>query len=197
MHDGPTSQEWGERRPGDELVPAPDVVMDTAFTVPAPPHVVWPWIVQLGKKRAGWYLPRRVEQLVPAHRRALRHIDPHWQGLEVGDVIPDYGGRDETFTVAQLEPDSHLVHTSTRGATHMTWSIVLRPSPTVAGATRLLFRVRLAPVRRVWLARTVGGWFDELTIHGLAAGLTERLTAMSTSVVEHRAKENGTSAEAT
>ncbi|GAA4116164.1 hypothetical protein GCM10022415_13040 [Knoellia locipacati] len=153
--------------------------MDTAFTVPAPPRDVWPWVVQLGKKRAGWYLPRRVERLVPPGRRALRRVDQRWQALAVGDVIPDYGGRDETFTVALLAPERHLVHTSTRGSMRMTWSIVLRPTGSDDGAeaaTRLLFRVRLAPVRRQWVARTVGGLFDELTIRGLAAGLTERLT---------------------
>ncbi|CAN7250844.1 hypothetical protein [Knoellia sp. LjRoot47] len=172
----PTHDERAERRPGDEIVPDPDVVMDTAFTLPAPTHVVWPWVVQIGKKRAGWYLPRRLERLVPRSRRALRHLEPRWQSLTVGDVIPDWGGRDETFTVAELEPCSHLVHTSTRGSTHLSWSIVLRPSDDDATSTRLLFRLRLAPVRRVWLARTVGGWFDALTIRGLAAGLTERLT---------------------
>jgi hypothetical protein len=175
-HVRPSPHERDERRPGDDLVPHPDVVMDTAFTVPAPPRKVWPWVVQLGKRRAGWYLPRRVERFVPPGRRALRRIDQRWQSLAVGDVIPDYGGPAATFRVAQLEPERHLVHTSTRGSMRMTWSIVLRPTGADGQATRLLFRVRLAPVRRRWLARTVGGMFDELTIRGLAAGLTERLT---------------------
>ena len=46
-------------RPGDDLIGRPDVVMDRAFTVAAPPAAVWPWLVQLGKKRAGWYLRPR------------------------------------------------------------------------------------------------------------------------------------------
>src|ERR1700722_5204720 len=45
-------------RPGDALVAPADVVMDRAFTVPGPVEQVWPWLVQLGKRRAGWYLPR-------------------------------------------------------------------------------------------------------------------------------------------
>ena len=51
--------------PGDDLVAHADVVMDRAFDLPASPEDVWPWFVQLGKKRAGWYLPRSVERLVP------------------------------------------------------------------------------------------------------------------------------------
>ena len=50
--------------PGDDLVDA-DVVMDRAFTLGGPPDQVWPWLVQLGKHRGGWYLPRAVERAVP------------------------------------------------------------------------------------------------------------------------------------
>ena len=60
-------------RPGDDLVARPDVVMDRAFTVAAAPAAVWPWLVQLGKKRAGWYLPASAEHFLPRARRAARH----------------------------------------------------------------------------------------------------------------------------
>ena len=36
-------------------------------------------------------------------------------------------------------------------------------------------RLRLAPVRRRWVAEHVGGLFDQLTVMGLAAGLRERV----------------------
>src|SRR5262245_31303093 len=120
----------GERErscPGDEIVPGADVVMDRAFTLPAPPESVWPWLVQLGKDRAGWYLTRRVERAIPPSRRALRHIDPRWQDLAVGDVIPDWGGRNETFRVEIMEPPFALVHSSLRGRTHLSWALVLTP----------------------------------------------------------------------
>jgi hypothetical protein len=114
----PTAAEVEASRPGDHLVPDADVVMDRAFTLPAPADAVWPWVVQLGKQRAGWYLTRRAERAVPASRRAARRIDPRWQGLTVGDVVP---------------------------------------------------------VRHPWIADTLGGAFDALTIAGMAAGLSERL----------------------
>lgn len=56
-----TEAERKTRRPGDALVDPADVVMDRAFTLEAPRAAVWPWLVQLGKGRAGWYLP-------PGHR---------------------------------------------------------------------------------------------------------------------------------
>ena len=96
-----TAAEQRAERPGDELVGPADVVMDRAFTVAAPPERVWPWLVQLGKRRAGWYLPARAERFLPPARRAARAVNPAWLGLRPGDVIPDYGGRHETFEVAR------------------------------------------------------------------------------------------------
>ncbi|MFI7587646.1 hypothetical protein ACIB24_11280 [Spongisporangium articulatum] len=166
-----TAEETAATRPGDALVRA-DVVMDRAFTVPGAPELVWPWLQQLGKRRAGWYLPRSVERFVPRGRRAARHLDDRWQHLVVGDVIPDYGGRDETFTVAVIESPHTLVYTSLRGHTHVSWSITL----TATGPdTRVHLRLRLGPVKHRRLAETLGGLFDLLTIAGMAAGLRERL----------------------
>jgi hypothetical protein len=161
-----------QRRAGDELVASANVVMDRAFTVPGDPATVWPWIAQLGKWRAGWYLPSHVERLVPRRRRAAMTILDRWQHLAPGDVVADYGGRDATFTVAEIDPPHVLVYRSQRGRTALSWSITLRPA---AHGTRVLLRLRLGPVRRVWLAESVGDWFDALTIAGMAAGLRERL----------------------
>jgi hypothetical protein len=166
----------GERQaslPGDALVPA-DVVMDRGFTLSAPPELVWPWLVQLGRRRAGWYLPRAVERLVPRSRRALRRIEPGHQALAVGDVIPDWGGADATFTVAELEPASHLLFTSRRGRTDLTWCIRLRAAP--PNGTRVHLRLRLGPVRHPRVADRLGGLVDLATIAGLAAGLEERVS---------------------
>jgi hypothetical protein len=168
-----TSVESAAVLPGDELLPRADVVMDRAFTVAATPDVVWPWLVQLGKWRAGWYLPHAVERLVPPSHRAIWHLDPQWLGLSVGDSIPDYGGKHETFTVAQMKAPHHLVHTSRRGHTDVTWAIVLTPYG--EQATRVQLRLRLHPVRRRWLATSLGDAFDALTIAGMAAGLRERV----------------------
>jgi len=100
----PTSAERSASLPGDDLVSPSDVTMDRAFTLDARPHEVWPWLVQLGKQRAGWYLPTSVERLLPRRRRALRHVDPGLLGHRVGDVIPDWGGKDATFTLRHSTP---------------------------------------------------------------------------------------------
>jgi hypothetical protein len=174
-----TPGEAAAARAGDDIVAEADVVMDRAFTVDAAPDVVWPWLLQLGKRRAGWYLPRSAERLIPRSRRAARAVNPAWQQLRVGDVIPDYGGPNETFEVAELDAPAALVYRSRRRNTALTWSITLTPATgTTSGpATRVHLRLRLAPVRRTWLAHTGGELLDLLTIAGLAAGLKERLAA--------------------
>jgi hypothetical protein len=168
----PTTEEVRSPAVGDDVVPTPDVVMDRGFDLAWPPELVWPWIVQLGKGRAGWYLPHAVERLVPPARRAARRVLPQWQELAVGDVIPDYGGPRETFETVLVEPPRHLVYRSRRGRTELSWAITLTAT---ASGTRVHLRLRLAPVRRVRLAESVGGLFDAVTVAGMAAGLRERL----------------------
>ena len=170
---GATATEVRAALPGDDLVPDAQVVMDRAFDLPATPTAVWPWFVQLGKNRAGWYLPRRVERLLPPGRRARRHLDPALADLAVGDVIDDWGGRGATFTIVAHEPPTTLVHWSRRGSLRISWTVHVRP----VGATRsrVHLRFRIAGVRRVWLVRTGGELLDLLTVAGLAAGLHERV----------------------
>ena len=167
-----TADEVASALPGDDLVPA-DVTMDRAFTLNATPLVVWPWILQIGKARAGWYLPRVVERFVPRGRRAARRLDPRLASLEVGQRIADWGGHDATLTVVQIEAPQSLVYESRRGRTGFSWALVLRDVD--GGRTRVHSRVRIGPVRRRRLAEHGGGLFDAATISGLAHGLRERL----------------------
>jgi hypothetical protein len=172
----PRPDETTAALPGDDLLPHADVVMDRAFSLRAAPEDVWPWLVQLGKGRAGWYLPRTAERLVPRSRRALRRVEPRWQDLHVGDVVPDYGGKHETFTVAAVERPRTLLYTSRRGHTDVTWVLALTPEEGGDGpGTRVHLRLRLGPVRHVRAAERLGGAFDLLTVAGLAAGLRERV----------------------
>jgi hypothetical protein len=115
---------------------------------------------------------------VAPSRRAVRRIEDRWQHLRIGDVIPDYGGRRETFEVVLIEAPRALVYRSRRGRTDLTWSITLESRPALLDVeqTRVFLRLRMAPVRRVWLAETAGELLDLLTVAAMAAGLRERLT---------------------
>ena len=118
----PDPAERAARLPGDEVVSPADVVMDRAFTLAAAPDAVWPWIVQLGKRRAGWYLPALVERLVPP---AVAGCVGSTRGTKASPSVTSSRtgvARDATFTVLGLEPGRHLLYGSTRGRTRLTWS---------------------------------------------------------------------------
>ena len=153
-------------------MPDARVVIDRATTLAAPPERVWPWIVQLGKRRAGWYFPRWIEVAMPRERRGLRHVEPRWQRLAVGDVIPDWGGPAATFEVAVLDPPRALVHRSTRERRdgepiRISWALVLTPS---GAGTRLHLRLRISALgrRAPRLMTTVAGLIDEATVAPLS-----------------------------
>ena len=166
-----TPAERAASLPGDELVAA-DVVMDRGFSLAARRRWVWPWLVQLGKRRAGWYLPAAVERCAPPLTPGAAPPRPGVLEHRVGDVIPDWGGADATFTVAAIEAPRLLLYTSRRGRTDLTWCLHLTPE---SAGTRVHLRLRLGPVRRQRLAEVGGGFVDALTVAGLAAGLRERV----------------------
>ena len=172
--------------PGDDVLPRADPVMDRHLALDAPPADVWPWLEQLGKGRAGWYLPRSVERLVPPARRAARGVDEKWLGLRVGDRIDDWGPGDPTFELLEVEPPHHLVWRSQRERSprrgverppmRMTWALVLSP----VGEQRcdLHLRLRLDLGKAAGPVATYGGGsVDWLTVWLLGRGLNERLLA--------------------
>lgn len=108
---GATATEIARTLPGDELAPKAATVTTRALTVNAPPEKIWPWLVQVGFKRAGWYNYDWLNRLMGAaeyvdgHRSAWR-IVPELQHLKVGDYIRIHlqGG----FYVAALQEGRFL-----------------------------------------------------------------------------------------
>jgi hypothetical protein len=169
--------------PGDELIPDANVVFDRGREIAGSPEDIWPWLLQLGKGRAGWYMPARVEQwAIPRSRRAARAIHSEYQGLGTGDQIPDYGGRDETLQVAILDPPRALVYRSERRGARFTWALVLRPTGAQETSLHLRFRGRLRSTgRRRTVIVWVGDLFDWATTELMLAGLDERVRAAAAS----------------
>ena len=81
---GATDDERDRRLPGDELVPAPGSETTWAVTVEAPSDEVWPWIVQLGQGRGGFYSYSWLENLVGADIHNVDRIVPEFQRLAEG-----------------------------------------------------------------------------------------------------------------
>lgn len=78
---GATGDEISGHYPGDDLVRVPDGGATMATTLPAPPDSVWPWLVQMGGDRGGWY---SWDYLDNGGGRSSDRTVPEWQTIEVG-----------------------------------------------------------------------------------------------------------------
>lgn len=169
----PTVDEETMSLPGDNFLENPSMLINSAFTLPARPAEVYPWFVQLGKKRGGWYFTRLTEKFFFPSARGIRHIDPRWQTLKVGDRIPDYGP-DGYFDCFLLEKNKAIGYTSTRGKVTMTWVLTFWE---VEQETRVIIRLKAVGFKsNNPLFASFGKFIDRLTISWLAAGLQERLS---------------------
>ena len=146
---GATDREYGEPLPGDDLIADPDLAATRAITICAPSSQVWPWIVQLGQGRGGFYSYDFLENLIGCDIHSAGRIVPEWQELKPGDQVrlaPQAG-----LAVTHLEPGRSLVLRggvptgNTAPPYDFTWAFALTDQPD--GTTRLLVRERYAYTR--------------------------------------------------
>jgi hypothetical protein len=134
---GATPAEVAARMPGDDALPEASYVATRAIDVAAPPEEVWPWIVQVGADRAGWYSDDLLDN---AGRPSTRLVHLDWQRTRPGDVVsmsprtPPPPGT--FFTVDSFDPPHWLLWSKSDSV----WS--WRLEPVDGGGTRLVTRVR-------------------------------------------------------
>ena len=162
---GSTEEEQVKALPGDGIVSDPKVATDHAITIDAPPSDVWPWLVQMGWGRAGWYTARWVDRLLfPANGPSADRIIPELQDIDIGTFIPDGPPHTECgLIVEEIDHERALVMHSTshlpmswRAHATLDWSWAFVLTPLDDGRrTRFHFRSRWT-TSPWWL--TVGGW---------------------------------------
>ena len=195
---GATDQEQQRTLAGDELLPSARAWTTHAITIEAPAPTVWPWLVQMGWGRAGWYTYRWVDRLLfPANGPSADRILPEHQRLQEGDLVPD--GPPEVdcwFTVERLEPSRLLILRSTRHlpaswrqrglAMEWIWSWHLH-EPT-SGRTRVVQRNRMLLdswwFQRAFLIAIVPADFVMARSH--LRGLRDRVEGSGLSAVRNR-----------
>jgi hypothetical protein len=102
---GALGEEVRDPYPGADLVPAGKRTATMAVTIDAPPSRVWPWLVQMGCDRAGWYSWDRLDNRGVA---SAQRIHAEWQSLSIGDHLASTPSGGSWFTVAALEPQRFL-----------------------------------------------------------------------------------------
>ena len=133
---GATSDEVAAAMPGDDLLPGDDSWCTRAITIEAPPEKVWPWLVQVGYGRAGWYADDLLDN---GGRPSAAEIRPEFQRLEVGQWVPmsPTPSNATAFKVEAFETNGWLLWRKPDS----TWVWVLKDIG--HGRTRLLTRIRM------------------------------------------------------
>ena len=111
---GSTDEELDLSLPGDDLVPNAKLTATHSISINASKTQIWPWLVQIGQGRGGFYSYDWIENAMGLDIHTSDQILPEYQDLKVGDLIPlsedEFG-----VPVAILDPEKSLVlHGDTR-----------------------------------------------------------------------------------
>jgi len=161
LHWGATLDEANATLPGDELVPQPKWSYTYAVTVKAAPARVWPWIVQIGQGRGGFYSYQTLENLVGCQIHNVVEILPEHQHPAVGDEVRLHPTTPALRVAIVDPPGSFVIHGvpaevgADQSFATSTWQLVL--TETTNGSTRLLMRGRSdyspEPLNRLFFGR--------------------------------------------
>lgn len=181
---GATAAEVQQTLAGDEFVPTPLLGYTRAITIQAAAEKVWPWLIQLGQGRGGFYSYDGLENLARCDIHSADHILPEFQHPQVGELVRLGPKGYPCFAIVLVDPDRALVLVSADPQTEQpvvyqpqaekafsiaTWQFVLQP---LAGqATRLIARQRLAytpDMKWVWrLTEPVGFVMERKMLLGI------------------------------
>lgn len=187
---GATEEELARPLPGDELVRRPKLGYTRAITIDAPVEQVWPWLVQFGQGRGGFYSYDALENLVGCGIHSVDEILAEHQQLAVGDLIRSGRDNQPCWQVVDVAPPHHLVligagtpaqpqvpevvdEVPDRGYAASTWQWVLEPVDDGA-RTRLIVRQRetYSP-NQTWLWHLVEP-FNFVMEHRMLRGIRDR-----------------------
>jgi hypothetical protein len=125
--------------PGDALIPDAVDSWTHATTLRCPASAAWPWLVQMGAERAGWYSYDWIDN---GRQASASHIIPELQHPAVGSIFPALPGCKDGFVLIEQETNRSLVlgWPDKQGGYIVTWAFLLEEiSPE---RTRLLVRAR-------------------------------------------------------
>ncbi len=156
MHWGATEAELKATLPGDELLPSPVQQVTHAVTVRATPEEVWPWIMQIGQDRSGFYSYTWAENLIGCGMPKVERIVPDWKARTVGETIwfatPKHFAGTGRMIAAVVQPQRSLAMVSVAdwdslrkgdSAKEVVWSFTLEKVG--ERETRLIARLRSGP----------------------------------------------------
>jgi hypothetical protein len=176
---GASKAELDMTLPGDELIPVSTGGHTRAITIKAPAREIWPWLVQIGADKGGFYSHTWIEGLIGCPITNADRIHPEWQDLKPGDLMRMCVNdpAPPPYIAAQVMPNRALVlgHRATEADRlgdvewFDTWAFVLEPVD--ADTTRLIARNRNAS-HAAWIRLIEPGFF--IMESGMLRGIKER-----------------------
>ena len=136
LHWGANEEEILRQMPGDEIVDNPTFNATRSVTIDARPEEIWPWLVQMGYGKAGFYSHDRLDN---AGIPSAKEIIPEYQSLQVGDLIPLTSA--SHIRVESLQPNHFLLlvyGSESRPILTWVWGLY----PTDQEQTRMVVRLR-------------------------------------------------------
>jgi len=122
--------------PGDDIVHEPSFNATRAVTIHAPSENIYPWIVQMGVTRAGWYSYDLLDNL---GRPSAENILPKFQAIQIGDVVPMSPDGKQGMRVKDFRKDNWMLWWDNKGDSSWAWEI----QPDGETYSRLVTRVRV------------------------------------------------------
>lgn len=133
---GSTTDEIKRQMPGDEIVPTPTFKATRGVTVYATAEFIYPWIVQMGIKRGGWYSYDLLDNL---GKPSAKVILPEFQNLKIGDIIPMSPDGKQGMFVKDFKKNEWMLWWDNKGDSTWVWGIY----PEGESSCRLITRVHV------------------------------------------------------
>jgi hypothetical protein len=132
--------------PGSRFIVDPAIDLHYEIEISAEPSDVWPWIVQMGYHRGGWYIDAWWDKMIQKHfwphvvpkeargtyQPPASEILPEYQHISLGDIIPDGPPGSAYYDVVGVEKDRLLLLYATSHFKYV--------------APQFVYRTRLAPI---------------------------------------------------
>ena len=154
--------------PGDEMIPHVADSLTHAITVHCNRRELWPWLIQMGADRAGWY---SCDMLDNGGHHSAEKILCGLQHPSVGAVFPALPGRRDGFVLLEAEPPHWMVvgWPTPDGELMVTWAFMLHEID--ENTTRLIVRARAS---------------NDYRFHGLPKAMGLLLARMAHFIMERK-----------
>jgi hypothetical protein len=177
---GATEDEVARTMPGDDIVSRPTLNATRGISVQASPEDIWPWIVQIGIRRAGWYSYDWIDNL---GKPSAERIIPELQNLKSGNIIPMSPDGKMGLWVKDFVPNQWMLWWDKAGDTTWAWGLYTASENSIRLVTRVRMHYNwLSPSIIFNLAIDVG---DILMMRKCMLGIKRRAETLASQRKEH------------